>query len=114
MRWLHNPIVIALVGISFRILLIPSVLNWLGTPRDHFQGNEPSHIAAHLVRDEGFGSPFTDLAIPSAQQSPIYPLFIAGIFELFGAFSRTSLYVILIVNCVAGGLTAFFIYKVGR
>ncbi|HKF07071.1 MAG TPA: hypothetical protein VKB49_32430 [Candidatus Sulfotelmatobacter sp.] len=113
MRWLHNPLVIAVVGISFRILLIPSVLNWLGTPTDHFQGNEPSHIAAHLIRGEGFGSPFTDLAIPTAQQPPLYPLFIAGIFKLFGAFSRTSLYLILTINCVAGGVTAFFIHKVG-
>lgn len=113
MRSLHNPLVIAMVGISFRILLIPSVLNWIGRPTDHFQGNEPSHIAAHLIRGEGFGSPFTDLAIPTAQQPPLYPLFIAGIFELFGAFSRTSLYVILAINCVAGGMTAFFINRVG-
>ncbi len=112
-RWLRNPLAIVLVAVAFRILLIPSVLNWLGTPTDHFQGNEPSHIAAHLLRGEGFASPFTDLPIPTAQQPPLYPLFMAAIFKLFGAFSKFSLYLLLVVNALAGGLTAFFIYRAG-
>ncbi len=112
-RWLRNPLAIVLVAIAFRILLIPSVLNWLGTPTDHFQGNEPSHIAAHILRGEGFASPFTDLAIPTAQQPPLYPLFMAAIFKLFGAFSKFSLYLLLVVNAFAGGLTALFIHRAG-
>jgi hypothetical protein len=112
-RWLRNPLAIVLVAIAFRILLIPSVLNWLGTPNNHFQGNEPSHIAAHLLRGEGFASPFTDLPISTAQQPPLYPLFMAAIFKLFGAFSKFSLYLILVVNAWAGGLTALFIYRAG-
>ncbi len=111
--WLRNPLAIVLVATAFRILLIPSVLNWLGTPSDHFQGNEPSHIAAHLLRGEGFASPFTDLPIPTAQQLPLYPLFMAAIFKLFGAFSKFSLDLILAVNALVGGLTAFFIYRAG-
>lgn len=113
MRWLSNPLATVLIAVVFRILLIPSVLHWLGTPNNHFQGNEPSHIAAHLLRGEGFGSPFTNLAIPTAQQPPLYPLFMAAIFKLFGAFSKPSLYLILTANCFAGGLTAFFIHRVG-
>jgi len=113
MRWLRNPLAIALAGLAFRALLIPVVLRWLGTPNDHFLRNEPSHIAAHLVRGDGFASPFTDLPIPTAQQPPLYPSFVAGIFELFGTFSSISLYVILLANCVAGALAAFFIYQAG-
>jgi hypothetical protein len=37
----------------------------------------------------------------------------AGIFRLFGNFSRISLYVILAANCLAGGFTAFSIHQVG-
>ena len=110
-RWLRNRKAILLIAIAFRILLIPWVLNRLGTPANHFQGNEPSHIAAHLLRGEGFASPFTDLAIPTAQQPPLYPLFMAGIFLLFGAFSKFSLYTLLAINAFAGGLTASFLYK---
>lgn len=113
MRWPSNPAAILLIAVVFRILLIPTVLNWLGTPANHFEGNEPSHIAAHLLRGDGFASPFTDLAVPTAQQPPLYPLFLACIFKLFGAFSKTSLYLILAANCVAGGFTAFLIYQGG-
>jgi len=113
MGWLRNPLAIVLVGIISRILLVPSFLNWLGTPGDHFAGNEPSHIAAHIIRGDGFASPYTDLAIPTAQQPPLYPLFIAGVFRLFGPFSKGSLYAILVVNSVAGALTAMFISRVG-
>lgn len=112
-RWLRSPLTIVLVAIAFRILLIPWVLSRLGTPTNHFQGNEPSHIAAHLVRGEGFASPFTDLPIPTAQQPPLYPLFMAAIFGLFGAFSKLSLYMLLACNALAGSLTAFFIYRAG-
>lgn len=113
MRWFRNPLGILLIAIVFRILLIPWVLNRLGTPTNHFQGNEPSHIAAHLVRGEGFASPFTDVAIPTAQQPPLYPLFMAVIFRLFGAFSAVSLYTLLVVNASVGGFTAFFLYRSG-
>ena len=113
MRWLRNPLAVLIVGVAFRILLISSVLKWIGTPGNHFEGNEASHIAAHLVRGDGFASPFTDLPIPTAQQPPLYPLFMAVIFKLFGVFSTTSFYLILAVNCVIGGLTAFFLHQVG-
>lgn len=107
----RSPVAIVLVAIAFRILLVPWVLNRLGTHANHFQGNEPSHIAAHVLRGEGFSSPFTDLAIPTAQQPPLYPLFMAAIFELLGALSKFSLYALLVVNALAGGLTALFLYR---
>ena len=110
-RWLRHPGVIVLTAMAFRILLIPWVLNQLGTPTNHFQGNEPSHIAAHLLRGEGFASPFTDLPVPTAQQPPLYPLFMAVIFRLFGAFSKFSLYALLAINALAGGLTALFLLR---
>jgi hypothetical protein len=113
MRWLRNPLAILLVGVAFRILLIPSVLKWIGTPANPFEGNEASHIAAHMVRGDGFASPFTDLPIPTAQQPPLYPWFMAGIFKLFGTFSRVSLYVILGANCIVGSFTALFLHQVG-
>jgi hypothetical protein len=111
MSWVRNPLAILLVGVAFRLVLIPSVLKWIGTPTNPFDGNEASHIAAHLVRGDGFASPFTDLAIPTAQQPPLYPLFMAGVFALFGAFSRISLYLILAANSLAGGVTAYFLHQ---
>jgi Dolichyl-phosphate-mannose-protein mannosyltransferase len=114
MSWRRSALAIVVVGLTFRILLIPSVLPWLGTPTNHFERNEPSHIAAHLLRGDGFASPYTDAPLPTAQQPPLYPLFIAVIFKVFGVFSSASLYVILLANCLAGALTALLIYRAGR
>jgi hypothetical protein len=36
----------------FELTLILSSLKWLGMPGDHFEGNEPSQIAAHLIPAE--------------------------------------------------------------
>lgn len=113
MRWLHNPRRMILLGVAFRLLLIPAIIKFVALPRDHFQGNEPSHIAAHLVRGDGFASPYTSLPLPSAQQPPLYPIFVAGIFWLFGVFSNLSLYVILGVNALIGGVTTLFVYRAG-
>lgn len=113
MRWLRNPRNMVLLGVAFRLLLIPAVLKFLGLPGNHFLGNEPSHIAAHLVRGDGFASPFTTLPLPSAQQPPLYPIFVAGIFWLFGVFSNLSLYVIVGVSALIGGVTTFFVHRAG-
>jgi hypothetical protein len=37
----------------------------------------------------------------------------AGVFWLFGTFSHLSLYVILGVNALVGGVTAYFVYRAG-
>lgn len=114
MGWLRNPRNMILLGVAFRLLMIPAIVKCcLGPPGYRFRGNEPSHIAAHLVRGDGFASPYTSLPLPSAQQPPLYPIFVAGIFWLFGVFSNLSLYVILGVNALIGGMTALFVYRSG-
>lgn len=113
MRWLRNPRNMVLVGVAFRLLLIPGVMKFLGSPGNRFRGNEPSHIAAHLVRGDGFASPYTSLPLPTAQQPPLYPIFVAGIFRLAGIFSNRSLYLLLGVNALVGGVTSFFVYRAG-
>jgi Dolichyl-phosphate-mannose-protein mannosyltransferase len=101
------------VAIVFRLVLIIPVTYWLGASEDRFKGNEPSHIAAHIVRGEGFSSPYTERPIPTAQQPPLYPLFVAGIFKLFGVYSHLSLILIMVANAIAGGFACLFIYRIG-
>jgi hypothetical protein len=114
MRWLSRPWVIVVVAIAFRLALMGVV--WLPSQdpyHEHLTGNEPLNIAAHIVRGEGFASPYTVLPMPTAQQPPLYPMFLALIFKLFGVLSRTSIYVALVANAVAGGVAAWVLYRVG-
>jgi len=109
-----NPWTMVLIAVILRFLVIPLFVPFLGVPGDHFKRNEPSQIAAHLVRGDGFGSPYTALALPTAQQPPLYPVLIAGIFALFGTFSNASLYAIMALNGIFGSIVTFLIYRAGR
>lgn len=80
-----------------------------------FLQNEPSHIAAALVSGLGFSSPYAGAPIaPTAQQPPVYPIVLAGIFKLFGIFSVSSAWAAVLVNVLAGAGTAVVLYYVGR
>ncbi|MGA7295608.1 MAG: glycosyltransferase family 39 protein [Terriglobales bacterium] len=81
---------------------------------DIFRGNEPSHIAAHLAKGEGFSSPYGLPIAPTAQQPPVYPVLLAIIFKFLGVYSRAALAAIVALNAVAGAGIAALIYLVGR
>ena len=80
-----------------------------------FMGNEPSHIAAALVSGLGFSSPYSGApTAPTAQQPPLYPFFLAGIFKVFGVCTVASAWTAVVINVLAGAVTAVLLYYVGR
>jgi 4-amino-4-deoxy-L-arabinose transferase-like glycosyltransferase len=80
--------------------------------RDFYQYNEPAHIAWSLVSGAGYSSPWANtLAMPTAQQPPVYPYLLAGIFKLGGAYSYLSLGIAVGLNAVFSALTAVVILK---
>jgi 4-amino-4-deoxy-L-arabinose transferase-like glycosyltransferase len=84
-------------------------------PQLLFTQNEPSHIAAALVSGLGFSSPYSGApAAPTAQQPPLYPFILAGIFKLFGPYTVASAWAAVLVNVLAGAVTAVLLYYVGR
>ncbi len=77
--------------------------------------NEPSHIAAALVSGLGFSSPYAGApAAPTAQQPPVYPFILAGIFKVFGICTVPSAWTAELINVLAGAATAVLLYYVGR
>jgi hypothetical protein len=77
--------------------------------------NEPSHVAAALASGLGFASPYAHIPIaPTAQQPPLYPLILAGIFKVFGICSAYSAWVSVGLNVAAASLTAIVIYRLGK
>ncbi len=84
-------------------------------PQLLFTQNEPSHIAAALVSGLGFSSPYSGApAASTAQQPPLYPFILAGIFKVFGACTVASAWAAVLINVIAGAVTAVFLYYVGR
>jgi hypothetical protein len=80
-----------------------------------FRDNEPSHIAAHLAKGEGFSAPYDGVPVAAtAQQAPVYPLLVAVIFKLLGTYSRAALAAMVAINALAGAGSAALIYLLGQ
>ena len=82
--------------------------------RDHFNfGWEMGRIARSIFQGKGFSSP-TDLDTgPTAWAAPVYPYIIAGVFKMFGLYTRLAAFVMLAFNSVVASLTCWTLYRTG-
>jgi 4-amino-4-deoxy-L-arabinose transferase-like glycosyltransferase len=80
-----------------------------------YEQNEPARIAWAVVSGYGYSSPWphTPLA-PTAQQPPLYPYLLAGIFKLTGAYTYASLCLAVALDAVFSALTAVLILQLGK
>lgn len=116
LKTLRSPVLLFIIALAVRLSLTPGyvslVSQQISTPCGH---NEPGHIAAHLANGEGFSSPYDGVPLaPTAQQPPLYPLLLAGIFKLFGTCSLAALWVITGINAIVGAAISPLISTVGR
>jgi 4-amino-4-deoxy-L-arabinose transferase-like glycosyltransferase len=111
----RSPYLLAAVALTLRLSLAAHLPDFLSAGGNPFRGNEPTHIAMHIARGEGFSSPYDGIPVmPTAQQPPIYPILLAAIFKLFGVYSRAALLAILFINALAGAGAALLTCYVGR
>ncbi len=75
---------------------------------------ESGNIAHAIAAGEGFASPFRVPTGPTAWMTPIYPLLIAGIFRVFGAYTYPAFLAAIGINIAAGALTCWPLYRLGR
>lgn len=92
-------------------LLRPSFLSSLPIPAGA-QGSRPWWHELHVGR--GFGSPLFGWTGPTAWMGPIYPGLLAGVFKLFGTYSKASAYVILSLNSIFAALTCLPLHSIVR
>ena len=110
-----SPAVIFVAALTTRLAATVFIFrNYFG-PRLLFVQNESSHIASALVAGLGFSSPYAHVPIAAtAQQPPLYPLILAGIFRLFGTCTISAAWAAVGLNILAGALTAVLLYHVGN
>ncbi|HET6175914.1 MAG TPA: glycosyltransferase family 39 protein [Candidatus Sulfotelmatobacter sp.] len=77
-------------------------------------GWEMGSIGASLASGHGFSNPFGAATGPTAWEPPLYPYLIAGVFHVFGIYSRASAIVLLSINSVFSALTCIPIFLIGR
>lgn len=111
-----RPWFIFLVAFALRLAVVPFLVgDRLNPARDHWVfAWETGRIARSLASGHGFGSPLLGWTGPTAWMGPVYPGLLAGVFEIFGIYSKASAYVILTLNCLFAALTCFPLYSIGR
>jgi 4-amino-4-deoxy-L-arabinose transferase-like glycosyltransferase len=77
-------------------------------------GWEMGRIAASLASGHGFSSPFGTATGPTAWEPPLYPYLTAGVFLVFGIYSKTSAFVLLSLNSIFSALTCIPIFLIAR
>jgi Dolichyl-phosphate-mannose-protein mannosyltransferase len=77
-------------------------------------GWEMGRIGAAIASGQGFSNPFGSSTGPTAWESPLYPYLIAGVFRLFGIYSRASAFVLLSLNSLFSALTCIPIFLIAR
>jgi 4-amino-4-deoxy-L-arabinose transferase-like glycosyltransferase len=114
LRIAESPGVVFLVALTIRVCVLSQLLPQKAWEY-FYRYNEPSRIAWALVSGFGYSSPWPNTPLaPTAQQPPVYPFIVAGIFRLAGAYTYRSLLIAVGLNAVFSSLTAVMILRLGK
>ena len=109
-------LLILLVALGIRLIYAWHEINAI--PRQALEAvpflYEPGDIAYSLAVRRGFGSPFRVDTGPTAWTTPVYPLIVAGVFELLGTFNFHAFLATIGLNILFSTLTCVPIYYAGR
>ncbi len=106
LRTLASPFVIFAAALAIRLGMMAHLLAGFGASTFYLH-NECAHIASALASGGGYSSPWDKMPIlPTAQQPPVYPFLLAGVFRIFGPYTRPSAVAALGLNAVAAAATA--------
>ena len=101
-----------LIRLAASTLLYPYQLE---PKRGHWDfGWETGQIAHSISSGRGFSAPIYGADEPTACMAPVYPYLLAGVFRVFGDFSRSSALAILSLNSLFSALTCFPLFHITR
>ena len=105
---------IAAIALLVRVLwiVIGHTYQFKNTDDNFGFGWEMGRIAASLTSGRGFSSPFGPAPGPTAWEPPLYPYLTAGVFLVFGIYSKASAFVLLLLNSIFSALTCIPIFLI--
>jgi 4-amino-4-deoxy-L-arabinose transferase-like glycosyltransferase len=77
-------------------------------------GWEMGRIGAAIASGHGFSNAFGSSTGPTAWEPPLYPYLTAGVFQIFGIYSRASAFALLTINSIFSALTCIPILLIAR
>jgi 4-amino-4-deoxy-L-arabinose transferase-like glycosyltransferase len=108
----HSTLCIVLVALAIRLIVMGFLYQeQLDPQRDHWRfGYENGRLARSIVEGRGLSGPLFEDTGVTAWMTPIYPYFVAGVFKVFGIYSTTSAFVLLIFQALISALNCLPIY----
>ena len=105
-----------LVALAIRLVVMVFLLpEQLDPARNHWHfGYETGRIAYSIVEGHGFASPLFAETGPTAWMTPVYPYLVAGVFELFGTYTKASAIVLLSLNAMISALVCILVFLIAR
>jgi len=116
LRIRNSPFWIFAIALFLRIawIIIGHTYKFKTTGNNFSFGWEMGSIAASLASGHGFGNQFGVPTGPTAWEPPFYPYLIAGVFHIFGMYSRASAFVLLAINSICSALTCIPIFWIAK
>jgi hypothetical protein len=107
---------VVLVALAIRLVVMVFLLpEQLEPQRDHWHfGYEAGRIARSIVQGRGFSSPLFADTGPTAWMTPVYPYLVAGVFKLFGTYTKASAIVLLSLNALMSALGCILVFLIAR
>jgi 4-amino-4-deoxy-L-arabinose transferase-like glycosyltransferase len=111
---LSHALPVMTLALALRLLVLWTVIfryppKWFFT-----RGIEMGLLAHSLLAGQGLSSPFGGSTGPTAFIAPLYPILVAGVFRVFGEFSRSSEVCILSAQMLANLLTIWLVMRIAR
>src|SRR5271157_2296301 len=105
-----------LAALAIRLVVMVFLLpEQLDPQRDHWHfGYEAGRIARSIVQGRGFSSPLFEDTGPTAWMTPVYPFLVAGVFKLFGIYTKASAIVLLSLNALMSALVCILAFLIAR
>ncbi len=66
------------------------------------------------MQGRGFGSPLFEDTGPTAWMTPVYPYLVAGVFKLFGTYTKLSAIVLFSLNAFMSALACVLVFLIAR
>jgi Dolichyl-phosphate-mannose-protein mannosyltransferase len=112
----QSPVAIMLAALALRLIAVRLYYNstW-NEYEDHLWfGFETGRISRSIAEGQGFGNPLLVHTGPTAWLTPFYPYLLAGVFKLFGVYSKASALVILSLNALFSALICLPLYPIAQ
>ncbi len=112
----HSLMWMILAGLAIRLLVVLFSYKYLLDPAEDYFGYgwEVGRVGRALASGHGFANPYQGESGPTAALPPLYPLFVGGIFKLFGIYSKASALILLALQSITSAVTCIPIFYIAR